>query len=423
MPRAVLYLRGMNPRILVILPRIPLPSRDGAEVVMAELLRGFLELGQTVDVFSLNPSRQRKTSDVLWPFCRAHASFEIDTSIRKGQLLKQLVVPNRFRVGKHMLRLSYWLSRFVSLDAINALTMFIEENGPYDVIHCETLFTAAYGLHAQHICPQSTIVYRSHNVEWKIQDRLAQEVGASRLARIVRKRLASQTRTYESIVAKTFDAIACISRLDESWYRQFDSGVTIDTVFPGVVMPNTPLAEIQAPVIGFLGSLDWEPNRTAVEWFIRHVFPLIRRKIPSAEFHIAGRGSEQFAEDSFIPEGVRCIGEVSSLGKFYESVNIVAAPLFSGSGVRIKLLEAFAHSKAVVTTPQGAEGIEGLSIKECVVSSGEVEFATNCVRLLEKRAECQAMGAAARELVQKAYSSQASTLKMLELYKQTLERL
>jgi len=412
----------MNPRILVILPRIPYPARDGAEVVMSELLRGFREIGQEVDVFALNPSRQHKDALALAPWCRVCETFDIDTSIRKGELVRQLLVPKRVSVGRHNIQLSYWLSRFVSQQVMDALARFVQANGPYHIIHCETLFTTAYGLHVRELSPESTILYRSHNVEWRIQDRLSKEGGAGPVSRIVRRRLAYQTRAYESYIARCVQSVACISQPDEMWYRQTQTSASISTVLPGIAIPAAPSVEPQSPVLGFLGSLDWEPNRSAIQWFVTRVFPLIRTRVPKAEFHVAGRGSAEYFHGRALPNGVTCLGEVSSVNTFYNMATVVVAPLFSGSGVRVKLLEAFAHSKAVVTTSQGAEGIEWRAAEVCAVSDSEVDFANQCVRLLANEAERHAVGSAARNLVTQLYSTQASASKMLELYTATSER-
>ena len=241
----------MQRRVLIILPRIPFPARDGAEVVMSETLIAMAAAGHSVDVFALNPLKSRRAPDVLAAFCRNFAAVDIDTSVHAAQLAVKLVVHQQFNVDETPLYASYWVSRFIQDNALHALRDFVQANGPYDVIHCETLFTVYYGLTLRSISP-CAVVYRSHNVEWRIQQTLARESHLGYARRIVHWRLAAQTERYERRASCMVDAIACISQVDALWYTQTGTKALITTVEPGVRCAIGPGPKATEPTIGYM---------------------------------------------------------------------------------------------------------------------------------------------------------------------------
>lgn len=412
----------MQPRILMILPRIPFPARDGAEVVMLETLKALADRGLSVHVFALNPSRQRRDPNLLRPYCASSMVVNINTDVNKLTLLRSLVFPPRVDIGTDTLPLSYWMSRFVDPNAIEELHRFVRVTGPFDVVHCETLFTSIYGLLLAQEPNRPVVVYRSHNVEWRIQERLSHEPGSSMAQRYVRRKLAKQTLESEKWIAQRVDAIATISKHDGDWYRSTKSSTLMQVVHPGVTIPAEPQAQCGNHTIGFLGSLDWEPNRKGLSWFLDHVLPLIQEHVPDVQCHIAGRGSQSFCQQRSMPEGVQCVGEVDSVADFYEKQSIAIAPLLSGSGVRIKLLESFALGKPVVTTAQGAEGLEIRQGEECMIADTPKAFASACVELLQDQQLRSKLGKAARSFVQKTYSWEQAGAELSALYDKCLKR-
>jgi glycosyltransferase involved in cell wall biosynthesis len=407
----------MKRRILVILPRIPLPARDGAEVVMSETLAAFRRQGLEVDVFALNPSRQHRDPSNLDPLCKAHEVADIATDVRLIPLAVSLITSPSIGLGKLTLPVSYWLMRFIDKQVVSALRKFVDLNGPYDVVHCETLFTVYYGLFLASVSPRTKVVYRSHNVEWRIQDRLSQEAGTNLLERAVRARLAHQTKRFEERAVELVNAVACISEQDQQWYSLASPKVPVQTLFPGIrEYPDYQRAPVGS-TIGFLGSLDWEPNRRGVAWFIEHVWPRIKQQIPDAQFEIAGRGSNSFCAALNLPDGAVCAGEVDSVEEFYRRQAILVSPLFSGSGVRVKLLESFACGKAVVTTAQGAEGLHSSPTQICAIADTPEQFSDACLSLLADTVRRQQLAQSAQAYVREHYSWNAAVEGFERLYR------
>lgn len=412
----------MNPRILMILPRIPIPARDGAEVVMLETLQAIRQSGQSVDVFALNPSRQHRDPSLLALVCKTFATANVSTNVSPLHLIASVVAAPSVGIMDQKVPLSYWITRFIDAEALNTLHDFVKQHGPYDVVHCETLFSVYYGLALEHGTAR-TIVYRSHNVEWRIQDRLAHEPSTPLYQRMIRQVLAKQTRSYECWISNHVDAIAAISAHDAAWHHQLGTHAIVRELHPGISIQSIPKVGEVEYAIGFLGSLDWEPNRKGLVWFLEQVLPLIEEQIPEVRFTIAGRGSEEFCSTLRLPSTATCLGEVDSVSQFYASQTIAVAPLLSGSGIRIKLLEAFALFTPVITTSQGAEGLNVRHGSECMIEDDPRSFAGACIEMLRDKGMRHRCAHAAHAFVEQGYSHRAAATALVDLYRECLERL
>lgn len=125
----------------------------------------------------------------------------------------------------------------------------------------------------------------------------------------------------------------------------------------------------------FCGSLNYYPNIEGIEWFIREVFRPLYSENPLFKFYIVGRQpSKELAERLTKESGVEFIGEVKSVVPWYRQCLVSVVPLWSGSGTRLKILEAMAFGCIVLTTPQGAEGIEAEHEKDLYFCKNKLEF-------------------------------------------------
>ena len=125
-------------------------------------------------------------------------------------------------------------------------------------------------------------------------------------------------------------------------------------------------------------------NQYALEWFLKSVWPIIKKKIPQAEFYIVGRVCEM------IPDSVQYLkkGFVEDLDALYASVRVIVNPVQSGNGMNIKMIEAIAHCKPIVSTTSGSRGINcGKELYKC--ADDAEGFAEEVIRLLNDDRECE----------------------------------
>ena len=155
----------------------------------------------------------------------------------------------------------------------------------------------------------------------------------------------------------------------------------------------------------FVGSLGYYPNEDAVRFFCRRVLPLIRSEAPAPFLvRIAGTGMPPELAELERIEGVRMVGEVEDVRTQYADADAVIVPIRGGGGTRIKVLEAFAHHRPVVSTSQGIEGIEAAPEEHYLLGDTPEAFAVQCLRLMRERGLGASLSDRAFELVASHYT-------------------
>lgn len=211
-------------------------------------------------------------------------------------------------------------------------------------------------------------------------------------------RLESQARTFAlTTVCSEQDASRLRGRGWEGELAVVPNGVDTRRLRP---LPEAP---DQPPTVLFCGLLSYRPNRDGLNWFLRRIWPLIRREIPGTRLLIVGRRPppDLLAWDGL--GGIRVEGEVASVEPFYARAYLSVVPIRFGSGTRIKILESFAFGRPVVSTTMGAEGIPVCDGSDILLADDPEGFSQACVRLLKDLQERCSLAAAGRRLVELRY--------------------
>jgi glycosyltransferase involved in cell wall biosynthesis len=218
---------------------------------------------------------------------------------------------------------------------------------------------------------------------------------------------------FERSVAAAAAAVITCTDSDAIRLKEI-TGRTILTIPNGVSIPTQrhPVAS-EAPVILFVGFLDYSANRDAIIFFGNQVLPQIRKKLPNVVFEIVGKGQPvEFAD----PTNVVYRGYVPDLDSVYECATLVVAPLRSGSGVKNKVLEAMAHGLPLVGTTVATEGINGTAGLHYLVAQTAEEFAADTVKILSQRDLAHRIGVAAQAHVREHFSWPHAINELLNLY-------
>ncbi len=170
----------------------------------------------------------------------------------------------------------------------------------------------------------------------------------------------------------------------------------------------------------FLGSFRHVPNQVALEWFARHVLPLIFEKCPQAKLLVAGSDPPPRHAFDYLSGAIEMLGFVDDIEPLFSKCAVFVCPIRSGSGVRVKLLEAFASGIPVVSTYIGAEGLARNSGEFCYLADDPAEFAAEVVEVLESRDGVAAMVARAREEVAANWDMAVLTRRLMESYGEVL---
>lgn len=171
----------------------------------------------------------------------------------------------------------------------------------------------------------------------------------------------------------------------------------------------------------FLGSFRHAPNQEALTWFTSSIFPLIRASVPEARLLVVG--SDPPPAHTFPKiEGVEWVGFVDDIRQPLARYAVFVCPILSGSGIRVKLLEAFALGVPVVSTRLGAEGLARNDGEICALADDPAQFANRTVELLRDRKQATELAARARKEIETHRDIRAMTLHLVQCYRQELAR-
>ena len=397
-------------KILQLTNKVPFPPRDGGAIASLTLARELTKSGHEVVVLAMNTSKHfidehDVTTDQDPSIFLPGLTFEIvpvNTSIRWSKALANLLFS----------RMPYNAIRFISGDYRNKLRRLLTENH-FDFIILDNLYTGLY-LTDIRSCTDSPVVLRPHNIEHEIWARTAKS--SAGLKRIYLTILAHRIRRFELSLINRYDALVPITSRDAGHFANFGNKKPCHVLPTGMDLPdqtlNYPVA-LRASV-AHLGALDWLPNQNGIRWFIRLVWPVVRREIPGIEFHLAGRNAPHRFEAQVSSPGVVFHGEIDNASAFIRQHPIFIVPVFSGSGMRIKLLDYLSAGRATITTTIGAEGIPVVGGRETLISDQPEEFAHHIISLVRNPDLCREIGENAITFIKNNFDNQVLIGQLLE---------
>jgi glycosyltransferase involved in cell wall biosynthesis len=274
----------------------------------------------------------------------------------------------------------------------------------YDLILCDSI----YGLIN---VPQTPIpiLLNCHNVEHAVFSRYV-TMERNPIKKCYASLESSLMRSAESKGCSRISHAMVCSRNDREMLQKLRPNLA-STVVPNVVDTDSITPAIsenpsdKGPVLLFQGIMDWYPNRDAVEYFARNIFPQIQAECPLARFVVAGRNPpKDFVESFKLAPNIEFTGTVPDMRPYLGSASVVVIPLRLGGGTRIKILEACAAGKPVVSTTIGAEGLDLAPGKEILLADKPTEFARCVTSLLRDPNRGETLASAARVAVVARFS-------------------
>jgi len=222
-----------------------------------------------------------------------------------------------------------------------------------------------------------------HNVESSLWQRMA-HTESHWVRRAVYKIEAGKMKRYETATLARFHSVIAVSDTDRQQMLEMDSTCQITVVPTGVdtekYQPAPPSTAVP-PTIVFTGSMDWEPNVDAMEYFCAEIWPRVLAAAPTARFQIVGRDPHPRVK-KLASESVEVTGTVPSVEEYLRQATVVVVPLRIGGGTRLKIFEAMAMSKAMVSTTIGAEGLDVHPGRDIFFADDAENFANSIVRLI-----------------------------------------
>ena len=388
-------------RILIVSTNLPVPPNNGQAIRTLSIVRALAAMGHELVFISFASEVRPATLEPLSRICREIGLVErarLTNVSEQAEYLRRLQCLISCR--------SYSIERFRSA-AMRAKMEAHLNRSVFDLIVCDSIYALVN-------VPRTNvpIALNCHNAEHIIFQRYAQteENLARKLYSGIESHLVAKAERRGCHRAAI--AMAC-SENDRDVLRRLHPTIPIFVVPNAVDTDWIPAeenhkADNKAPVLLFQGGMDWYPNRDAVHYFAESILPLVRAECPSVRFVVAGRNPAiRFVEKYRNNHNIEFTGTVPDMRPYVSAATVAVVPLRLGSGTRIKILEAGAAGKPVVSTRIGAEGLDLEEGKEILLADSPPEFARSVIQLLRDPARRDSIGSAARAAIVELYSQRA----------------
>lgn len=395
-------------RILILTNKLPFPPKDGGSIATLNMMLGLQNAGNQLTCLALNTSKHPYPVNQIPKELGERIRFlgvDCDSSIRPLHLVINLMF------SRH----PYIAGRF-NIKAFRKELATLLQDESFDIIQLEGPYPGQY-IDLIRKKSNARISLRAHNVEHLIWERKASHE-KSLLKRWYLMNMARRLKRFELEIAQGVDILIPISEQDSSCFRHMGLQKPMLTIPAGLILKNYPKSETQVePSIFFIGALDWLPNQEGLNWFLFNVFDLLVAELPELSFHVAGRNAPAQYVKKLNHPNISYHGEVEDAISFMQSYRVMVAPLLTGSGIRIKILEGMALGRPVVTTSAGIEGIPVNNHPYVSVSDDPKVFSSHVVKLIKATNDQDPGAAQARQFISKHFDTFELSSRLSQFYK------
>ena len=397
-------------RILFLTQIIPYPPDAGPRVKTWHVLQYLIGAGHEVILASFVRPDEEPYVAMLQKVCTAVYTVPMKRSrlADVGYMLRSSITGRPFLIERD------------DLPAMRELVQRLLATEAIDIIHADQLTMTQFALDVQ-----PCTIFDAHNATWTITQRMFTDTPW--FLRLLLRLETERTKRYEGMLVRAFDHTLVVIRQDRQALLQ---GVPeAERTAVGQRIRVVPIAvdtyKLQPVVrqpdstnIMTLGSLHYPPNADGIRWFVREVFPLIQQQAPEATLTIIGKNPPadflQLAAQQ--PHVVKVTGYVPDLTPYMAAAALLVVPVRAGSGMRVRLLEAFARGMPAVTTTIGLEGIEATHGREVLVADEPIDFAQTTLALLRDPEQQQFLAENGRQLAETKYDWHIALKKMDAVY-------
>ena len=398
-------------RILFVAPYLPSPPRFGGQRRLDGLMRG-LARRHEVSVLAFNKIDPYASSSLTATreYCEHVAAVrEVDLESngkRKRWLQARSLVSRSSFEGLLARGRIEFQSKLRTLMASRS----------FDVIQVEFAQMGAYDFGAGRQVSSPLLVLDEHNIEFDLARRSA-DSSESLPRRAYQEINWRKLRVEEERFWSQCHGVVVTSPRDHDLLTSIDASVRAAVVPNGVdVQAFQPTRATPEPNrILFFGAINYFPNQDGLIHFLDHTFPLVLQERPEASLRIVGPGARKPIV-SRQNKNIVIAGFVDDLNEEIDKASVVIVPLRVGGGTRLKIVEAMAKGKAIVSTRLGAEGIDLVHEKHVLFADEPADFARQIERVLSDPALARSLGEAARELAVTRYSWEAIVAQLEGFY-------
>jgi glycosyltransferase involved in cell wall biosynthesis len=381
----------------------PWPPIDGGRLVVAHTIAALAARGNTIDLIAPHDAHAVDPHEVarqLAPTCRAHL-----VAARPRTLLRAALGTVASRTPVSVARHDH--------PALRArLAELVREHRP-DVVHAEQL--QALAACGPAFAAGVPVVLRCQNVESDLWRGYARHARVFPLAALEARRLAR----FEARALRRATAAIALTAEDATRLQELSGGIPVETIaapFPTRLKPGAAVGG--DPAIATLGSSGWRPNEDGLAWLLREVWPAVRQALPEAMLHVYG-------DDGGVPAtapGIVTHPAPTDSREAFPAGAVCIVPLRYGSGVRMRILEAWARGVPVIATPEAVHGLGVRDGRELLVASTPQDFATALGRVRHEPALADALITAGRARVGARHDPETIAAQLEGVYDEAARR-
>ncbi len=387
-------------KILFFSHFIPHPPTGGASLRNFNIVK---ELGRNNELHLLtftqtnrHATREKiqRSRDFLSPFCRDITILDVPTDLSRLKWYSLLAFNT-------LSRDPYSAWRFWSREMVQALNATLDRH-KFDIIHVDTIALAGYLRYMRGL----PAILNHHNVESTLLLRRA-ATERNPATKLYIARQGRKLRRAETLAIGKYDGNIAVSDLDREELLGYCPHADV------TVIPNGTDTDFFAPVAGiepdnslvFAGSMGWYPNADAMILFARDIWPIIKREVPGIVMNLIGSAAppEVLRVGASDPQ-FKCLGFVDDVRPYITAASVYVVPIRVGGGTRLKILDAMAMAKAIVSHPIGAEGLIVQDGKDIVIAEDPAFFAEQVIALLRDETRRQVLAQEARQTAINRYS-------------------
>jgi sugar transferase (PEP-CTERM/EpsH1 system associated) len=382
----------MPVKVLLLTQVLPYPPDSGPKIKTFHVLRYLAERHEITLVSFVRSDDEQTKADALRQICAGVHSVPIRRTIpaEVGGLIASVATGQPWMMTRDRRQAMAQL-----IDRLNA-------HDEFDIAHADQLNMAQYAMRL----PHARKVLDLHNALWLLYRRHWQTMPAG-----PRKWLLGRDwpllRKYEGEMCRRFDAVLAVTEEDRRALREA-AGTSIDISVIPIAVDTDALRPVDrlpdARTVLHIGTMYWPPNVEGVLWFAHEVWPQVKASVPDARFAIVGaRPPRELQALAEADPAIEVTGYVADPTEIFRRTAVSIVPVSAGSGMRVKILEAFARGLPLVSTSIGFEGIAAVDNQHLLAADPPREYAQAVIRLLRNPQEGYRLSANARRLVETQY--------------------
>jgi glycosyltransferase involved in cell wall biosynthesis len=310
-------------------------------------------------------------------------------------------------------RIPYIVSKFENRKMYRKIDEMFKKNDLWDIVFIDYLNMNKYGKYIKNRYNKQVkhFILKDHNIEYELAKQEC--LSSNGIKKLVLNYEWKRTYKYERYAIENSELVFSVCDENTNEFRKYNSNVW--TMFPTYEMLPTKKKKYNKKIL-YIGNLSWKSNMDGLNWFVNDVFPILKKSISEITLTIVGGGCENNPFKDIV--GIEYLGYVKDISNIYDNYSVFIVPLKEGSGIRIKILEAFNNEIAVVSTTLGCDTIGAESDKEIMIADTNEDFADAIIKLLNNKQFNEKICKQAKQLLMNKFSLDARQ----EEFKQILSK-